>query len=861
MNTLPAAGDQLPMAPVPGLSHQGSEEALWLARVWHAVRHHWLLIATGTLLGASLAAFLTARATPVYRATASLQIQEKQANLPELFKTLSTGTEINTDMEVLKSRALVDATASALALRLRVVQPKRVPRANLFSTIEVSDSAPPGLYQFQLQDDDRYIVTDVTTETRLGFAPPGTAIVLRGMRLALRRTEPRVPLFVVEVAPMGQTVNAVQSALRVEQASLGANVLTLTYEDTDPILVRQVPNMVMARFMARRQDALQAEARGTASFLRGQLVTVSTQLAAAEDSMRGFRERERVIDPQTEASSQVSRLVEKESERSGLEAERVAFGQTLEQVTAAAASNRDSTAPSPYRQLLAFPTLLRNQAATALLASLDNVENERTTLLVRRTMNDPDVKIMSDRIAEIEEQLHGLAVSYLDGLTNQVGSLDTALSVFKRELTALPRKEVDFSRLERKTKGLEDVYTLLQTRLKQAEIQEGVTDPSVQVVDSAVTPLRPSSPRRGLNLLQGLLGGLLLGCIGAFLREYGDKSIRSRQDITSATGLPVLGLIPEIRRPSGRIALVTGGGRYVTPWRTSAPALPPTPPEPPTPPAAPPPRAGARPRYTFFDLVSEEERPTAPTPAQAPLSPDDLRPILRVSMSVPGRAAAEAYATLQTNIVFSRTDRAVKVLVVTSALPGDGKTTCATNLALMLTQRGIKTVVVDADLRRGVINRAFDAPLEPGLANVLLGTSTLQAAIRKMEVGDTRAVMHYLTAGTRADNPTGLIESDRMRGLIRDLSAEYDRIIIDTPPVNAVTDAALLGSWADGVVLIARAGITERPALAYAVDQLRRVRAPLLGVVLNAIDFRRDSAYDNAYRYYDSEEYLNATAE
>ena len=127
-----------------------------------------------------------------------------------------------------------------------------------------------------------------------------------------------------------------------------------------------------------------------------------------------------------------------------------------------------------------------------------------------------------------------------------------------------------------------------------------------------------------------------------------------------------------------------------------------------------------------------------------------------------------------------------------------------------------------SDLRRGVLNRAFDSPLEPGLADVLSGSTPLTSALRRMEVGDTRSLLHYLTAGSRADNPTGLIESDRMRSLIREMAAEFDRIIIDSPPVNVVTDAALLGSWADGVIVIARAGVTEGQALSYAIEQIGR---------------------------------------
>jgi capsular exopolysaccharide synthesis family protein len=230
-------------------------------------------------------------------------------------------------------------------------------------------------------------------------------------------------------------------------------------------------------------------------------------------------------------------------------------------------------------------------------------------------------------------------------------------------------------------------------------------------------------------------------------------------------------------------------------------------------------------------------------------------------MSGPGRAAAEAYATLQTNIAFSRTDLQVKVLVVTSPLPGDGKTTSAINLALTLTQRGLRTLLIDADLRRGILNQAFDAPLEPGLANVLLGSAPFQTALRQMEVGQHRARLDFLTAGARVDNPTGLIESDRMRILIHQMAGHYDRIIVDSPPVNVVTDAALMGSWADGVIVIARARVTEAPALMHAIEQLRRVRAPVLGVVMNDIDFRKDAAYDSAYRYYDAQPYLDATAD
>jgi capsular exopolysaccharide synthesis family protein len=233
---------------------------------------------------------------------------------------------------------------------------------------------------------------------------------------------------------------------------------------------------------------------------------------------------------------------------------------------------------------------------------------------------------------------------------------------------------------------------------------------------------------------------------------------------------------------------------------------------------------------------------------------------VRLMLSGSGTPASEAYGILQTNIAFARSKVEIKTLVLTSPLSGDGKSTCAVNLALTLAHRGLKTLIIDGDLRRGVVHTTFNAPKQPGLTDVLHGTVELPAAIRQVEVGDHGAMLHYLTAGTPPPNPSGMVESTPMRLLLEQLARQYDRIIIDSPPVNIVTDAALLGASADGVLLVARAGVTESAALAYAMEQLRHVGAPVLGVVLNDIDFRRDAAYDGAYRYYNHNEYVSPGA-
>jgi capsular exopolysaccharide synthesis family protein len=497
--------------------------------------------------------------------------------------------------------------------------------------------------------------------------------------------------------------------------------------------------------------------------------------------------------------------------------------------------------------LLAFPTLLRNQALTQLLTSLWQVEGQRAELFVRRTRADPEVQALDTRIAELEIQVRSVASTYLEGLSNTVASTDAAIAGFERQLSRVPRRELEFARLQRQPKVLEEMYALLQTRLKEAEIAQAIDDPSVQLVDRADPPLAPVSPRTALIAVAGLIIGLFAGVAIAFSMEYFDRSVHSRSDITNATGLPVLGLIPRIPKNGKRVALIS--------QRKGIKAASP----PPTPhasrPQSPPPTR--RPQYTFLSSAAPEGEPAQlwSLPASAPAKPPAQIP--RMAISGIGTAIAEAYGTLQTNLLHSPIDHPVQAVVFTSAQPAEGKSTTVVNLALSLTHRGAKVLLIDSDLRRGTIHSTFEVPREPGLADVLRGTISFEQACRQIQV-EQGGTLHYLTTGSLPPNPSAMLASAELRQLVEELRGQYETIILDSPPVNMMTDAAILGAVADGVVVVARAGITHSAALGYAMEQLTHVRVQVLGVVLNDIDFRRDVTYDAAYRYYDYGQYTAA---
>lgn len=781
-----------------------SEDEPVLRTFGQAIRRRAGLVA-GTFTAAMLlgGALLTA-IRPTYQAATSIRIDQRQAGVPVLdffLKELSA-SDVFTEQATLGSRSLVEGVTDSLGLALLPTRPARAARSALFSQVRVTRQAGGGEYRL-VRRGPGYALSQEDTARSLGTFPAGRAVEAAGFSV---RLAPGIPDDVrFRVLPFAQAVQRVQKGLKVERPDRDANVIVLSYRDKDPELTRDVPNAVAGRFIASRHAVQQSVARSTAAFLRSQLDSVGAQLSGAEDALRDYRAGRRAVDLPAEQTARVNQLAQLEAERNQTRAERDALASLV------AEAQRDAGAGvrSPYRRLVAFPTIFRNQSITELLRSLGAAEEQRSALLNRRTPEDQDVRVLTARVGEVEQQLQQVVTTYLQGLDRQVASLDGELAASGRALAALPARERDLTRLERNPKLLAEAYGVLQTRLRDAQIAEAVADPSVRVIDAAALPLEPASPKPPLVLAASALLGVFGGTGLAWWRESRLRGVRTRGQVLAATGLPVLGVIPRRDVPENAVVRATK-------------------------------------RVTGRGIAAVD---AAPGRTRRPL------------LTLPGgwNPALEAYRTLRTNLMLGAREGAPHSVIVTSALPGEGKTATAANLAALYAWEGRRVVLVDADLRRGALGAAFGGGRGPGLVDVLMGRSALTDAVRPVypAAGDGTALPSFdlMPTGAPTASPAELLGNPSMSAVLGALRERYDVVIVDTPPLGIVTDAAVLGAQVDGAILVARSGVTPSELLTRTAEQLRAVSARVLGAVLTDVDDVADadgyaSAVWREYRSY-----------
>jgi polysaccharide biosynthesis transport protein len=217
-----------------------------------------------------------------------------------------------------------------------------------------------------------------------------------------------------------------------------------------------------------------------------------------------------------------------------------------------------------------------------------------------------------------------------------------------------------------------------------------------------------------------------------------------------------------------------------------------------------------------------------------------------VLVQSPKSTASESFRGIRTGILFSSADVPPQVILVTSAAPGEGKSSCAANIGATLAMAGAKVVILDCDMRRPRLHKIFNCPRETGISSILVGTSPLSDVVVHTVVEN----LDMIPCGPIPPNPSEIVGSKKIKQLIDVLRKDYQHILIDSPPITAVTDAVLLSQVSDSVLLVIRAGVTPKPVIQNGIEQLKNVSAHITGAILNGIKTGRDSYYYYQYYYY-----------
>lgn len=215
----------------------------------------------------------------------------------------------------------------------------------------------------------------------------------------------------------------------------------------------------------------------------------------------------------------------------------------------------------------------------------------------------------------------------------------------------------------------------------------------------------------------------------------------------------------------------------------------------------------------------------------------------------PKSVPAEAYRTLRTNIQYASFDKELRRILVTSSGPGEGKSTTAANLALSIAETGKSVLLIDCDLRKPSVHKKFKISNEKGVTNFLLGEVTFEQATKVY-----KNKLFIMTAGTIPPNPAEMLSSNKLKNFLKRISDKFDMIIIDSPPVMAVTDAQILSTITDGVILVITSGQTEKAMAIKAKESLKKVNANIIGVVLNRLKEENGKSYGYGYYYYYNED-------
>lgn len=619
----------------------------------------------------------------------------------------------------------------------------------------------------------------------------------------------------VEAKRLAPYVAALLGGLRVDPVRENragfykeTRLIDIDYQHGDPEVAAKVVNCVADTFVRSNLEKKNETNTSTSEFLSKRVAELQQQIRSDEERLVNYAKNNQILSLDASQNTVVERLsglnkqlLEAENERKLAEAEFNA---------AKAPGAAGALAESSAKEIGTTES------------KLADLKQKRAQLLVDATEEAPEVKEIDQQIDVLQKHLaetrshstdtllKNLETKYRQAVDRE-DALRKSFNQQKGETVTQNEAAINYRILEQEiatNKGLLD--NLLQ-RSKENDVVLAGRPNNISVVDYAIVPDFPIGPARTRTVMMAFLLSLGLGIALALLLEYLDDSVHSTDDVERLLRLPALAVIPAMG-------------------------------------------PGSAPRRLLSSASALQKRN-----GSNGTSPELL-------LNVTGRSAlAEAYRQLRTSVLLSTAGRAPKTLLVTSSLPGEGKTTTAVNTAISLAQTGASVLIIDADMRRPRLRSIFHLPEKEGLSSILSSEVKPEQMLDAISKDPTTG-LSVLTSGPIPPNPAELLGSDQMRKLISVLSIPFTHIVIDSPPVSSFTDGVLIASIVDGVLLVVHGGKSSKAVVRRSRQLLLDVGAKLVGVVLNNVSIRSHDYYyyyQHSYHqsyYHDDVETENVTS-
>ena len=577
-----------------------------------------------------------------------------------------------------------------------------------------------------------------------------------------------------------------------------SRAVEISFDSQDPNLAASVVNTLASNYIDKNLEARWVATQKASEWLSQQMLDLKAKLEKSEDELQRYAADNGLLFLETDKGN--SENVVNQSLR-----------ELQEELTKTQSARYEKE--SLYRLVRSsdygsLPGVFENKLLQDLSVRLAELQRERAQWATTFTEDYPKVQQIQNQIVEIQGALERerqravqrISNDYFAALRREV-LVQQAFAEKQKQANLIAEKSVQYGILSREVDSNKSMYEGLLQRLKEAGVSAGLKASNIRIVDPAKPPYKPFSPKVPLNLGLAAILGMGLGVCAAFFQEHFDQTIESAEDVDHFLRLPALAFIPSLESLNGyRVKVHIGTERGLTVGLTST-------------------------RNQQNEILALS------------LSPND--PAFQKNADL-----SEAFRGLRTSVLLSSGGRSASSILVTSAQPGEGKTTVAANLAISLAQLGRRVLLVDADMRHPTMQKYFPQRGSQ-LSSYLAGEGTWQDMAYHTAVRG----LYVLLCGPLPVNAAELVSSDRMRALVQEAAKEYDFVILDSPPLLNVADTRILANTVDATILVVKGGDTPRQVVQYAESQARAAGANLMGVVLNNLNTHSNGNSHYAYGY------------